>query len=515
MSGSCGKRSPWRGSGAHPNLVAIHDIGEERREPAPGRGVHGRWDSLFSIGRRDARCRAHVSRGNGRLQRRCRSCTGKGLIHRDLKPANIFLTEDGTAKVGDFRARRGAGSQVADHATGLARGDGRLHAAGAGARRRSHNLSPTFTPSAQCCTSWSLAVLPFAGEDPTAVISQHINTPPVAPSWHTEHCPPALEMLILSLLEKDPGTRPESAEAILADLATVDPQQRSRSHADSNALEQLARGVFVGREGELERLRAAFDKAYAGSGSIAMLVGEPGIGKTQLAGELETYARLRGADVLWGAPQENAGAPAYWPWIQVGRGWTDVNNAAAVRAELGSNQGELVRILPELRELGFPEPQELRDPAAAQWQLFEAYSWFLRAITTERPLVIILDDLHWADRPTLMLLAAVARDLPGMRCLVIGTYRDTDLVRGHPLSKTLAELNRSGGFERVVLRGLERDQVGAYLEQTSNLRTVVSVDRPDRRTDRGKPLLHVRGRQSAHRGRRAIRHGFGIRPGHP
>src|SRR5215216_5452591 len=109
---------------------------------------------------------------------------------------------------------------------------------------------------------------PFSGDSPTAIISQHINTPPVAPSWHSEHCPPDLESLILRLLAKVPGDRPPSALDVLASLEAVD-----------------------------------------GRGSVVMLVGEPGIGKTRTVQELSTYARMRGAKVLWGRAHEASGAP--------------------------------------------------------------------------------------------------------------------------------------------------------------------------------------------------------------
>src|SRR5690606_23903788 len=128
---------------------------------------------------------------------------------------------------------------------------------------------------------------PFQADDPTAVISQHINTPPVAPSWHSEHCPPDLEALILRLLSKAPQDRPASVSEVLAALEAVNPDAKSASHSDSSAnpLDRLARGVFVGRERELERLRSAFDDAFAGRGSVVMLVGEPGIGKTRAVRE--------------------------------------------------------------------------------------------------------------------------------------------------------------------------------------------------------------------------------------
>jgi predicted ATP-dependent serine protease len=111
--------------------------------------------------------------------------------------------------------------------------------------------------------------------------------------------------------------RPESASEVLTALERVDPEAASASHSDSgaNPLDRLAQGVFVGRSAELERLRSAFDRAFAGNGNIAMLVGEPGAGKTRTSMELETYARMRGAQVLVGRTHESEGMPSYWPWI--------------------------------------------------------------------------------------------------------------------------------------------------------------------------------------------------------
>jgi uncharacterized protein (TIGR03382 family) len=102
---------------------------------------------------------------------------------------------------------------------------------------------------------------------------------------------------------------------VLTALDGIDPDARSASDSQLSPLDRLARGVFVGREAELERLRGAFDEAFAGRGSVVMLVGEPGIGKTRTTQELATYARLRGGTVLWGGAQESGGAPPYWPWV--------------------------------------------------------------------------------------------------------------------------------------------------------------------------------------------------------
>ena len=177
--------------GAHPNLVAIHDIGEEGGNPhlVEEYMAGGTVASLLEEGTPD------VERTLAVATDVCRALSfmhGQGLIHRDLKPANIFLTEDGHRKGRRLRPCRGAGPVSASRSK--ARWSARpptcrLSRPSAARSRR----SPTSTPSARCSTNWSRAAPPFAGDDPTAVISQHINTPPVAPSWHTEACPPSLE----------------------------------------------------------------------------------------------------------------------------------------------------------------------------------------------------------------------------------------------------------------------------------------------------------------------------------
>ena len=224
--------------------------------------------------------------------------------------------------------------------------------------------------------------------------------------------------------------------------------------SQSNPLDRLARGVFVGRERELDRLRETADEAFAGRGSVVMLIGEPGIGKTRTAQELETYARMRGATVAWGRSYESAGAPAYWPWTQIGRSLAPQLGVDVVVEALGGVRGELVRILPEtLESPGFTEPEPIADPQAAQLQLFDSCVSYLRTCASLSPIVVVLDDLHWADKPTLLLLQHLGRELASLRALVVGTYRASELARRRPLSEALAELNRIG-LQRVNLRGL-------------------------------------------------------------
>ena len=449
--------------GAHPNLVAIHDYGNESGD------IHlveeymagGTVASLLEDGPPEVERTLAVAKDV------CRALSfmhGQGLIHRDLKPANIFLSEDGTAKVGDF------GLAVALDRSRITQQGSLVGTAAYMPPEQA--LGGEVTPQSDLYALGAMlyelvtGAPPFAADDPTAVISQHINTPPVAPSWHTEACPPSLESLILLMLRKDPTERPESANAVLSAIDSVDPKERSARHSDSDAnpLEGLARGVFVGRDAPLERLHSAFDEAFAGRGSVVMLVGEAGIGKTRTTQELETYARMRGARVLWGRAHEASGAPAFYPWKQIGDGHARFVPPAELTALMNPGQrAELARIFPRLPDA----PPELTDAGVAQFTLFDAYTAFMRAASELAPLVVVLDDLHWADKPSLLLLKQFSRSLPHMRVLVVGTYRDTDLSRTHPLSEALAELNREGGFQRVVLRGLSEDEVGTYVRTVS------------------------------------------------
>ena len=111
----------------------------------------------------------------------------------------------------------------------------------------------------------------------------------------------------------------------------------------------------------------------------------------------------------------------------------------------------------------------ITDPEAAQFRFFDAYATFMRIAAGEQPTLVVLDDLHWADKPTLLLLQHVARELGRMRVLIVGTYRDTELARTHPLSEALAELNRGEGLARVSLRGLTAQEVASYIREAANV----------------------------------------------
>ncbi len=175
----------------------------------------------------------------------------------------------------------------------------------------------------------------------------------------------------------------------------------------------------------MTRCRALFDDSFAGQPRILLLVGEPGIGKTRVSEELTTYARIRGAQVYWGRCHEGEGAPPFWPWVQIVRAYAAAREPAQLRKDLGFGAPDVAGMVSEVRQVlpDLPEPPRL-DPEQARFRLFDAVVGFLRNAARRSPLVLVLDDLHWADKPSL----AAAR-VPRPRARAGAAVRDRDLSR--------------------------------------------------------------------------------------
>jgi predicted ATPase len=216
----------------------------------------------------------------------------------------------------------------------------------------------------------------------------------------------------------------------------------------------------------MAELAAALDDALAGRGRMVMLVGEPGIGKTRTAEELAAVAAAKGAEVLWGRCPEDAGAPPFWPWAQVIRAHTGRLDKKQLQDELGPGAAFVGQVVPEIAaRLPGPPPAVTADNAEqVRFLLFDAITRFLNKAASARPLLVILDNLHWSDGSSLRLLEYIAPEVSAARLLVVGTYRDVDIARGHPLFHTLGELTRQRLFQRVVLRGLGLAEVQGIIE---------------------------------------------------
>ena len=186
-----------------------------------------------------------------------------------------------------------------------------------------------------------------------------------------------------------------------------------------------------------------------------MLVGEPGIGKTRTAQELASHAATLGVQVLWGRCYEGEGAPPYWPWVQPLRSYIQSKDPEQLRSEMGPGAASIAGIISEVREkLPDLEPPPALEPEQARFRLFDSITSFLKNAARSQPLMLVLDDLQWADRSSLLLLEFIGPELGGTGLLLVGAYRDVEVSRRHPLSQTLGALVREQLFHRVQLDGL-------------------------------------------------------------
>jgi DNA-binding SARP family transcriptional activator len=270
---------------------------------------------------------------------------------------------------------------------------------------------------------------------------------------------------------------------------------------------ETARGAFAGREPELAELDGGLRDAFAGRGRLFLVAGEPGIGKSRLAEELIARARACGARILVGRCWEAGGAPAFWPWVQALRSYLREVDGDALRSHLAGRGAELATILPELRELLPDLPAvEVRDSEGARFQIFESAAAFLRSAASSEPLAIVLDDLHAADAPSLLLLRFMAGELAGARIMVVGCYRDSEV--GADLAVALAELSRDAAVQRLALRGLGRSDTSGLLELIMGEAPADELAERVHAETQGNPLFATEiGRLLASEGSREYTHG--------
>jgi AAA ATPase-like protein len=255
----------------------------------------------------------------------------------------------------------------------------------------------------------------------------------------------------------------------------------------------LGRGRLVGRERELAELRHGLDGALIGRGTLFMVAGDPGVGKTALADAIGAEAVAAGALVLWGRAWDGGGAPAYWPWLRILRRLLAERDVAATLDGLGPEVGRrLTQLMPDL--LPDPDPRAVLqaapdpdDSAAARFQVFDAVTSLLRAAAGQCPLMLVLDDLHCADQPSLLLLAFLAVHLRDSPILVIGTYREAEARLDSQLAGALGDIIRHG--QRLPLRGLRERDVAEVVERVAGRRPSDRVVRAIHAATEGNPFF--------------------------
>ncbi len=463
---------------SHPNIVATYDViedGEARlivMEYVAGRTLRDlipmKWPEAveFAIQVCSALEYAH----------------GHGVVHRDIKPENILLTSNGTAKVMDF---------------GLARSEGRSRLTQTGMIVGSvAYMAPEQALSGQVDARSDLyslgAVLyeaitgrhPFEADDPIAVISMHVNVPPVSPRFHRPEIPTVLESVILRLLAKDPTARYASADELARVLKTAVVAVEAPDEVGAltetrpampSLLDMMTRGRLIDREEELASLKNALESMLSARGQAVLVAGEPGIGKTRLAEEALVYARLRGCLALTGRCYEQEVNVPYLAFTEVLRSAVGSLPNERLTELVGAYGPELIKLIPELsRRLPDVTPSLPLEPDQERLRLYHAASGFMVGLARAQPLVLLLDDLHWADAASLQLLRHLARAIRSERVLVLGTYRDVEVDPDHPLSSALSEMNRERLHQRVLVRGLTPPHMAAMVQSILQTRQPVS-----------------------------------------
>jgi class 3 adenylate cyclase/tetratricopeptide (TPR) repeat protein len=222
---------------------------------------------------------------------------------------------------------------------------------------------------------------------------------------------------------------------------------------------------LVERDAERASLRRLVDDALAGNGRLALVAGEPGVGKSRLVTEIGEEAQARGMRVLTGHCVEMSGSPPYLPYVEmIEQAISSPRSTLALRRALGDVAAEIARIAPALRR-AFPDiPPPIELPAElARRYVWNSFGEFIGRAAQDQPLLLVLEDLHWADESTVLLTEYLAPLLPEMPVLVLGTYRDLEVDLSHPLARVIGQLGRRRLVERVVLRRLSFDGVRVML----------------------------------------------------
>ncbi len=382
----------------------------------------------------------------------------RGIVHRDLRPENVLIAED-RVKLMDFDlVRLESGKPLTEVPMFISSLDYMPpeQILGKGTDPRSDLYSfgivlyELFTGRR-----------PFRTDSDEALMQMQTQQRPASPRQYNPRLSRSMEHLILKLLEKNPDDRYDSAAQVREVLESLE----IVSAIEGGGLFQTRRRKMVGREEEYQRLLERFKATLAGQGYLVFICGEAGIGKTMLAREVMTYARAEGATALIGHCYDLEGALPYQPFVEALRGYVTSHPKEVVCRHLGDVAAELVKLVPEIPQCepalkaGAPlEPEQERR------RLFDGVARFLRSLAQEKPLLLFLEDLHWADKASAQLLLYLVNNLQQMPVLVIVTFRDVELEEGNPFQETIQTLSRQNLYTMITLPRLSLAQVRAQLE---------------------------------------------------
>ncbi len=401
------------------------------------------------------------------------------VVHRDLKPSNVMLTDEGHVKVMDF----GLAKQVHVETPSDEQSTGSLTDPGVRVGTPGY-MAPEQLLGGQVDERSDLfafgvllyellaGVHPFTRASPSGTMAAILKETPAPISQYAKDAPESARVALDRLLAKEPHQRYQSFGDLRIDIGQLLHDASGltpvRQAADSVPTATDGRTPFIGRESERAEARRLLERAIEGQGGVLLLGGEPGVGKTRLAEEVLAEGRERGCLALAGRCYETEGTPPFIPWVEMVEHSAAIVPKAAFRDVLGDAAPEVAKLVPELRRTfpDIPAPIEL-PPEQQRRYLFNSFLDFVKRASQSTPQVMLVDDLHWADDSTLLLLQHVAQHAREIPLLIVGTYRDVDLEVARPFAKTLEALTRQRLAHKVSLRRLSNDGVGGMLRALS------------------------------------------------
>jgi predicted ATPase len=454
----------------HPHICTIYDTGEAAGRPFLSMELVEGQTLEAMLGRRLAL--AELTRLLGQAARALAAAHAAGVVHRDIKPANLMVRDDGIVKVLDFGLARRLPASGAQDSTlsgsGTGQGGTRVgtlcYMSPEQARAEAVDAASDIFSLGLVLYELATGQHPFRADSEVGVLHAIVSQAIVPPSRPNPEIPAPLEALIQHMLAKDPRLRPTAVEveAALTQLTmkvSGGPESRQASPG---------KRPTVGRRQEWAALRTGFEEAAAGRGLVLCITGEPGLGKTtlvesfleELATSGRTWSLARGR-----CSERLAGTEAYLPFLEAldsllqGEGGASAAQAMKLLAPtwyvqvapLAAQDPSLARVLAEAKE-------------ASQERRKRELGVFLHELSWQRPLVVFLDDVHWADPSSVDLLAYLGSRCPKWRLLVVLTYRPSDLLRSqHPFGPVKLELQARGICHEVALPFLSRDDLAQYL----------------------------------------------------